>query len=195
MSGPLQPRQRLAYARGKAGMLPATNRKLMVLPIHLPVWQNRKMSKRIICLAVFFLFVTSFFPCLASDGWTYLQIDSQRAKFGDWDEPEFLRYFGVQAFDLDRDGYQDIVSGRYYYLNPGHDMSGEWARGDFGWNVDGMLALDIDGDRYADVIAEALPDIYWLEANELSAEAWNREPRTRAFSFVPTAENSAMRRR
>jgi len=119
-----------------------------------------------------FLFFNSFHPVAADDGWTYLEIDSEREKFGDWDEPEFLRYFGLQAFDLDRDGYRDIVSGRYYYLNPGHDMSGEWTRGDFGWNVDGMLALDVDGDRFADVIAESLPDVYWLEANELGAETW-----------------------
>ncbi len=155
-------------------MLPAMSGKHRFHPlsIHLPLWQNMVMSKRIICLTVFLLFVNSLYPCIASGGWNYLEIDTDRAKFGDWDEPEFLRYFGLQAFDLDRDGYKDIVSGRYYYLNPGHDMSGEWTRGDFGWNVDGMLALDVDGDPYADVIAEALPDVYWLEANELGSRTW-----------------------
>ncbi|MFH1964527.1 MAG: VCBS repeat-containing protein, partial [Acidobacteriota bacterium] len=130
------------------------------------------MRKRWTCLAALLLFITTFSPDISAEGWTYLQIDSEKAKFGDWDEPEFLRYFGLQAFDLNRDGYKDIVSGRYYYLNPGNDMSGQWERRDFGWNVDGVLALDIDGDEYADVIAEALPNVFWLEAGEIRARTW-----------------------
>ena len=159
----------------------------MVHPLYIrfPVWQNRGMSKKWIFLAVFVILISTIIPCLAAEGWTYLQIDSEKAKFGDWDEPEFLRYFGLQAFDLNRDGYQDIVSGRYYYLNPGNDMSGQWERHDFGMNVDGMLALDVDGDEFADVIAEALPHVYWLEAGEISARTW----KARIVGNVPETEH------
>ncbi len=109
---------------------------------------------------------------LPLDRWTYIQVDDSRARFGDWDEPEWLRYFGLDTFDINRDGFQDIVSGRYVYRNPGADMTQAWGRIDLGFNVDGMLFTDVDGDEFADVIAEALPDVYWLEAEDLHGNAW-----------------------
>ena len=82
------------------------------------------MNKRLIRLAFFIFFVTPFIPCFASDGWIYLEIDTEKAKFGGWDEPEFFR-FGLQAFDLNLDGYRGIESGRYYFLNPGSSAVGD----------------------------------------------------------------------
>ena len=58
-----------------------------------------------------------------TDKWTYIQIDENRAKFGDYGTPDWLRYFGLDALDINFDGYKDLVSGRYIYLNPGGDMS------------------------------------------------------------------------
>ncbi len=99
--------------------------------------------------------------------WKYIQVDDHRAKWGDFDDPQFLRYFGLYMKDMDHDGYRDIVAGRYIYLNPGGDLTGSWKRIDLGMNVDGMLITDVDGDEYADIIAEALPDVWWLEACEI----------------------------
>jgi len=87
-------------------------------------------------------------------------------------EPGWLKYFGLAMEDCTGDGYRDIVAGRYFYRNPGGDMTGPWTRVDFGFNVDGYLIVDVDGDEYADAIAEALPDVYWLEAENKQSNLW-----------------------
>ena len=109
---------------------------------------------------------------LPVDRWTYFEVDNSRQKYGDFGEPNWLRYLGLDMQDINYDGYQDIVSGRYIYLNPGGDLSGEWQRVDLGFNVDGMLLVNIDDDEYADIIAESLPDVYWLEALNPEGTAW-----------------------
>lgn len=109
---------------------------------------------------------------LSLDKWTYIEVDSQRGKWGDFDEPKYMKYFGLSACDVTGNGYKDIVSGRYFYRNPGRDMSGKWQRVDLGFNVDGMLLVDVDSDRYSDIIAEALPDVYWLEAEDSQGSSW-----------------------
>ncbi|MEO0532206.1 MAG: VCBS repeat-containing protein [Planctomycetota bacterium] len=108
----------------------------------------------------------------ANEGWSYLLIDDQRGKWGDWDPPEWLRYFGLDAADMDTDGDLDLVSGRYVYENPGGDMTAAWNRTDLGLNADACLFLDIDGDTQADVIGQALPDVYWFEATDESCSSW-----------------------
>ncbi|MBK8881628.1 MAG: VCBS repeat-containing protein [Bacteroidales bacterium] len=109
---------------------------------------------------------------LVLDKWKYIEADSSRQKWGDWAEPDWLRYFGLDILDLNIDGYKDIISGRYFYLNPGGDMEEPWVRSDLGMNVDGYLFVDIDGDEFADVIAEALPDVYWFEADNWKGSSW-----------------------
>ena len=104
--------------------------------------------------------------------WTYIRVDSLRVKYGDFSGPVWLKYFGLAASDMTGDGFKDIVSGRYFYRNPGGDMTGAWQRVDFGFNVDACLVVDVDGDKYADVIGEALPDIYWLEAEDAACTKW-----------------------
>lgn len=104
--------------------------------------------------------------------WTYIQIDENRTKFGDYGTPDWLRYLGQDMADLNLDGYPDILAGRYIYLNPGKNMTARWKRIDLGMNIDGMLVTDIDGDEFPDIIGEVLPDIFWLEANDHSALSW-----------------------
>ena len=111
-------------------------------------------------------------PVLRLDDWTYIQIDDSRGKWGDWNEPEWLRYFGLDMVDVDGDGYKEIIAGRYLYLNPGGDMTGPWKRIIFDINVDAMLVVDVDGDSFSDIIAEALPDVYWLEAENQKGDSW-----------------------
>ncbi len=109
---------------------------------------------------------------LSLDQWTYIQVDDNRGKWGDWDEPSWLKYFGLDMKDVTGDGYKEIVSGRYFYQNPGNGMASEWNRIMFPINVDGMLFIDVDGDNYADVIGTALPNVYWLEAEDQQGGQW-----------------------
>lgn len=108
------------------------------------------------------------------EDWKYIAIDSTKQKWGDWQDPEWLRYFGLDAGDVDHDGDLDILSGRYVYHNPGDDMSAPWPRTVLDDNVDGILILDVDGDVYADIIAQALPNIYWYEAQNQEGTLYQR---------------------
>ncbi|MFC4873219.1 FG-GAP repeat domain-containing protein [Negadavirga shengliensis] len=109
---------------------------------------------------------------LPIDQWTYIEVDNQRGKWGDWDEPAWLRYFGLDMKDITGDGYKDIVAGRYFYRNPGGEMTSEWERIDLGMNVDGMLFVEVDGEGFGNIIATALPDVYWLEAQDEQGNSW-----------------------
>lgn len=106
--------------------------------------------------------------------WEYIAIDSTKKMWGDFDEPGWLRYFGVDYGDVNEDGYIDIISGRYVYHNPGGDMTGEWKRTVLEENVDAILYVDVDGDEYADFIAQALPDVYWYEASNKQGSVYKR---------------------
>jgi len=133
-----------------------------------------KKTKSIIFLCILFLsvFAANAQQTLPLDQWHYIQVDSAREKWGDLDEPEWLRYFGLDVSDINKDGYLDIVSGRFFYLNPGGDMIKNWQRTDFGMNLDGYLFVDIDGDEFSDVIALALPHVYWLETDNWRGSSW-----------------------
>lgn len=132
-----------------------------------------KLILRFVMLACLISTMSGFAQKLSIDQWTYIEADSSRQKWGDWNQPEWLRYFGLDASDINKDGYLDIVSGRYFYLNPGENMDGHWKRTDFGINVDGYLFAEIDNDEFADVIALALPSVYWLEADNWSGSSWS----------------------
>ncbi|MEM7379603.1 MAG: VCBS repeat-containing protein [Bacteroidota bacterium] len=125
----------------------------------------------LICLGM----ATSLNAQSGTDSWTYIEIDSTKQMWGDWAKPEWLRYFGLDADDIDRDGDIDILSGRYLYHNPGDTMESPWERTVLDDNVDGILCFDVDGDPYADLIAMALPDLFWYEALNTEATAFSRK--------------------
>lgn len=133
-------------------------------------------------LTISFCPTTLSAQAITTDQWEYIMVDSSRAKWGDDKEPEWLRYFGLDMQDVNHDGYQDILSGRYVYLNPGSTMEGIWPRVDLGFNVDGILFTNVDDDEFADLIALALPDVYWLEASNQEATVWSA---TRVSNAVP----------
>ena len=62
--------------------------------------------------------------------------------------------FGLGFGDADGDGKQDILSGRYWYRNPGGDMDGSWERGEFPSGMHAALVVDVDEDQNLDVIAQ-----------------------------------------
>ena len=111
---------------------------------------------------------------LSLDKWTYIEVDSNRSNWGDFSDPKWLCAFGSDMGDLTGDGFADIISGRQFYRNPGGDMSGKWQRIEFGINIDANTIIDVDNDEFGDVIAEALPDIYWLEATDKTCATWRR---------------------
>lgn len=104
--------------------------------------------------------------------WHYIQVDDQKGKWGDEGQPAWLRFLGLDMGDVNGDGFLDILSGRYIYHNPGGDMSGTWKKTTLEPLVDGILLMDVDGDAYADMIAQALPGVYWLEATDQAGTAW-----------------------
>jgi hypothetical protein len=99
------------------------------------------------------------------DGFTYVQVDDDRSRFDD-----DTAFFGLAFGDVDGDGDDDIASGAYVYLNPGGDLASEWQRTDLrdhlDATVDAMLITDVDGDAQLDIIAEALPDVWWVEMGD-----------------------------
>ncbi|MHC4704745.1 MAG: FG-GAP repeat domain-containing protein, partial [Planctomycetota bacterium] len=80
---------------------------------------------------------------LPLDKWKYIHVDDSRVG----------RAFGVVMSDFTGDGYADIVSGRYFYRNPGADMTGDWQRSELPLDVDALLVFDADRDMTPDVIA------------------------------------------
>ena len=40
----------------------------------------------------------AFSQKLALDKWKYIEADSNRQKWGDWAEPDWLRYFGLDIY-------------------------------------------------------------------------------------------------
>ncbi len=97
---------------------------------------------------------------LSISNWTYVQVDDQKAKWGDFDSPDWLCYFGLDLADVDGDGNADILTGRNLYMNPGDKMEGDWEKLDLGRNVDGVLFLDTSAGDSPVIIAEALPQVW-----------------------------------
>lgn len=127
------------------------------------------MKQSIVVVAIGLVLISLSFSCKTShenstNTWNYIAIDSTKQKWGDWNEPDWLRYFGLDFGDVDKDGYLDVISGRYIYKNPAGAMETEWERIVLDDNVDAIFFIDVDGDVYADIIAQALPHIYWYEA-------------------------------
>ena len=114
-----------------------------------------------------------FSQTIPTDQWTYMAIDTTREMMHPAGGPDWLRSFGLDATDINMDGYKDIVCGKYFYLNPGADMSRQWIRTPFGFSYDGYQFVDVDGDQLADIIAEDLPNVLWLEADDLNGTSWS----------------------
>ncbi|MEM7514032.1 MAG: VCBS repeat-containing protein [Bacteroidota bacterium] len=107
--------------------------------------------------------------------WQYIEVDDAKGKWGDTKEPSWLRYFGLDMGNINGDDQLDILTGKYVYLNPGGDMTAYWKKVELPMNVDGILLMDVDGDEYADLIAQALPELIWLEATNKKGTEWRSQ--------------------
>ncbi|WP_020569919.1 FG-GAP repeat domain-containing protein [Neolewinella persica] len=96
---------------------------------------------------------------LSTEQWTYIQIDSTNVMWGEFDGPEWLRYFGLAAADFTGDGKLEIVTGRTVFRNPGGDMTGKWEKIDLAVNVDANLTYQLIGEKAPSILAEALPEV------------------------------------
>ena len=56
-------------------------------------------------------------------------MDDARGKWGDFAPPDWLKYYGLSAVDVNGDGYLDVIAGRYFYVNPGGRHDGPLAAG------------------------------------------------------------------
>jgi len=97
------------------------------------------------------------------DAWTYAQVSSSH-----------VRVFGLTFADVDGDELPDIVSGPFWYLNPGGDLTGVWVQSSLpqvdGDDADALIAVDVDGDPDLDLIAmgPTAGRVYWLERSSTS---------------------------
>jgi len=112
--------------------------------------------------------------------WTYIQVDDSRTRRPDKSQGDGW-WFGLAMGDLTGDGFQDIVSGKWFYRNPGGAMAARWSRIEMHEKADAMVIVDVDGDPYGDVIAESLPDVFWLEAQDRLANSW----KARTIGTIP----------
>ena len=82
---------------------------------------------------------------------------------------------------MNGDGYVDIASGHYFYRNPGGDMTQTpWPRvtlpndPETGKALDAGLLFSITGEGPArDILAEDLPNIVWLHAQDPQGASWS----------------------
>lgn len=118
-------------------------------------------------------------PATSLDQWTYVLADTSRepaagGKRGD---------FGIGFGDVNGDGFIDIASGHYFYRNPGGDMSKTpWPRvtlpndPETGKALDAGLLFSVTGEGPArDILAEDLPNIVWLHAQDPQGASWSAQ--------------------
>lgn len=122
----------------------------------------------IICCAGGFIF---FKPPekLSLDKWKYILIDSTRT--GN-DIMKAWGSFGMDFADGNKDGYGDIIAGKWFYLNPKGDYTNEWIKSKTSDSVDNMFIVDVDGDAFADVVGLKCNEQFWYEAINKEHTQW-----------------------
>ncbi|HUT56514.1 MAG TPA: VCBS repeat-containing protein, partial [Phycisphaerae bacterium] len=114
---------------------------------------------------------------------------SYRHRFLDRDKPELAT--DILAVDVDGDGAEDVVCGRWWYRN------GDWQRFEIPGVCQVIRAYDIDGDGRAELIATkpkpgsaggygALSsELVWLKAVDPTAGRWQEHPIGRGVGDWP----------
>lgn len=122
------------------------------------------------------------------DRWTYIHADDSRVPSTGGARGDF----GIGFGDLTGNSQLDIASGPYFYRNPGDGMTEvPWPRvtlpldPDTGKGLDAGLLFSVRGrGPTRDLLAQALPNIVWLHAEDPQGESWSaqvvaRMPRVR----------------
>jgi hypothetical protein len=100
-------------------------------------------------------------------GWRYQRVTDKH-----------VRTFGLCFPDIDGDGQREIASGPFVYLRSGPPGSEAWGQATLPSGVHAFAALDVDGDRLADLLAQRdnatdnRVDLFWLEATDSSGKVW-----------------------
>lgn len=106
---------------------------------------------------------------LPLDKWEYILIDSTRT--GN-DIKKAWGSFGMDFADGNKDGYGDIIAGKWFYLNPKGDLIAPWVKSKTSDSVDNMFILDVDRDKFADVIGLKCNEQFWYEAVNKEHTQW-----------------------
>jgi hypothetical protein len=109
------------------------------------------------------------------DRWTYLQADNDRVPTS-----KKKGSFGIAFADVNGDRKLDIASGAHFYRNPGGDLTkSPWPRVDLpkdpasGNPLDAGLLFNVKGAGPArSILAQALPNVVWLHADDALGEKW-----------------------
>lgn len=128
---------------------------------------NRVLLFGICCTAIFISFKQA--RPLSLDRWEYILIDSTRT--GN-DIVKAWGSFGMDFADGNKDGYGDIVAGKWFYMNPKGNYKSGWIKSSVSDSVDNMFIVDVDGDEFADVIGLKCNEQYWFEAINEQHTSW-----------------------
>src|SRR5690606_13635483 len=101
--------------------------------------------------------------------WEYFLIDSTRS--GN-DIVKAWGSFGMDFADGNKDGYGDIVAGKWFYMNPQGNYKSEWIKSSVSDSVDLMFIVDVNGNEFADVIGLKCNEQYWFEATNTEHTLW-----------------------
>ncbi len=108
-------------------------------------------------------------PKLELDKWQRHVIDSARP----W------RAVFVTTGDIDRDGFEDVINGAWWYRNPG-EATGNWARFELGLPLKNMAAVS-DFDRDGDLDVLGTQGIPWDSSSQF---VWTRNDGAGNFTVI-----------
>ncbi len=101
-------------------------------------------------------------------------------------------YEAACAFDVDKDGHIDIISGAYWHAGPDytakHKITDVPANGEY-FDDFGDYPVDVNGDGYTDILTGGWwsKRLYWLENPQGKPVEWERHPISRAGSIERVA--------
>jgi hypothetical protein len=101
--------------------------------------------------------------------WKYISIDTDRPR-------SEKGKMGLCFTDADRDGFVDVVAGSFLYHSPGGNLQGEWKRVHLPGDIDAYFEVDVDGDKFCDLIGISGDSVTWIEATDGQAMSWRTQP-------------------